>query len=1370
MGLSKLITCDEGLRYVPALCESKGVPPTAVKSVTGDTPIVLMENGKCVYTPIGDWIDAQLAKEPHNVQHFTERQMELLNLENEVYIPTTDEHGKVTWGAVTAITRHDPGTELYEIKTLGGRSVIVTESKSLLTWHPHLQQFKEVNTPDIKVGDFLPVTAELVDPPQVIQKAGGFSLNFDNGFFVGLYVANGDNFKDPGIATFAESWLQSHSLREFLCAFGNINQEYIPSIAFTAPKQFVAGLLSGYFSARGSIADNALSSDVSTQRLVEGIAMLCSRLGVFCEMHSSKIVVCGESASLLAKHLCLLPQQKQDELENLKCKDRNFQAHNNVVLDKITEINVIDTSKYPKVYDLTIPSTLNFGLANGLQVRDTSQTGYIQRKLVKAMEDCKVSYDMTVRNANGNIIQFLYGEDGMDAIKIESQPLYYIEMTPDKIEAEYLISARDDFESVLSRDALKALKAQSGWKERCFEHYKQLIADREFFIKRLFDGEQENMVLYPISFVRIINNVHALCKRFRTDGLLSDLLPTYVLDEIDKLHAEVFVSRNDKGTKMFEMLSRMYLSPKQMIFKFGLDKSSFDKIIDTVRMRFYDSIVHPSEMVGVVAAQSIGEPLSQTTLNSVEWNTELLLDVDGKLQRVRIGEFVDDIFGSLDNTKVEHHPNDTTLGWIQDKNVKILSCDKRGHITWKAVEAVTRHPVINKDGSNTLIKVTLKSGRQVTATKGHSFLKRINNEIVGVDGDTLTVNDYLPISTVLPVSSTCIELDANTGFSIGESLATQTVSGSTWEQVLKDTAGDIRLPAAWLAASDEFLANLIRGYFSVVSSTQQKELLEDLQQILTKLGVKSAITSGTLVVSEDDVHKFREISNSNTFATIKSEDVIPNVITEEFGDLTIRRREIDDYITKCTKESDRDIFKRLKEENVYYDKIVSIEEVPNKYPHAYDLTVEDTRTFNTYNGITQFDTFHLSGVSSASKAVRGVPRIEELTRVTKNVKAPSMVIFLRDPYRDDKAQCMEIKNKIETTTFKDIYKRSKIFYDPEDSNTTIESDAELTQLYREFQLSEECERSASPWLLRLELDKSKMLDMGLTMIDLHHALLSHFGNRVSCMFTDDNVADLVFRIKLYEDVSESSNDMLTDLKALESTILESVILKGINKLNKVELIKQDKLMYDEDTQTFQKAREWCLDTDGTNLIEVLGLPYVDATRTVSNDVNEVYKIFGIEAARQCLYNEIYSVIKDAEAHVNFRHLSLLVDTMTSKGTLMSIDRHGINKGDIGPLAKCSFEEVNDVLVKAGVFSELDRVNGVSANIMLGQIAPCGTGDTEILIDESKLQEPRAEPEVRGWDDEEFDLQKEEFCDIQNFRLDFALPDEDPKIQRKAKVA
>ena len=142
-----------------------------------------------------------------------------------------------------------------------------------------------------------------------------------------------------------------------------------------------------------------------------------------------------------------------------------------------------------------------------------------------------------------------------------------------------------------------------------------------------------------------------------------------------------------------------------------------------------------------------------------------------------------------------------------------------------------------------------------------------------------------------------------------------------------------------------------------------------------------------------------------------------------------------------------------------------------------------------------------------------------------------------------------------------------------------------------------------------------------------------------------------------------------------------------------------------------------MDTDGSNLIDIMANPNIDPYRTVTNDIYEIYAVLGIEAARNALNNEIMEVIK--ESSVNQRHLYLLTDIMTCKGSLMSIDRHGINRGDVGPLAKSSFEETTDMLIKASRFGVPDRINGVSANIMLGQMPPCGTGDSEILMDESE---------------------------------------------------
>jgi len=199
--------------------------------------------------------------------------------------------------------------------------------------------------------------------------------------------------------------------------------------------------------------------------------------------------------------------------------------------------------------------------------------------------------------------------------------------------------------------------------------------------------------------------------------------------------------------------------------------------------------------------------------------------------------------------------------------------------------------------------------------------------------------------------------------------------------------------------------------------------------------------------------------------------------------------------------------------------------------------------------------------------------------------------------------------------------------------------------------------------------------------------------------------------------------MITELKALEHSILNNIIVKGVRDIQKVSLREDSLNRYNPEKQFFEKRNDWYLETEGTNLIDVIRLNFVDPIHTISNDIHEVNSVLGIEATRQVLYNEIVDVL--GQDTVNYRHVALLVDTMTSRGSLVPIDRHGINQGDIGPLAKSSFEETTDRLVKAGIFGERDKINKVSANIMLGQIPPGGTGDGDLILEESHL--PAAAP-------------------------------------------
>jgi DNA-directed RNA polymerase II subunit RPB1 len=333
-------------------------------------------------------------------------------------------------------------------------------------------------------------------------------------------------------------------------------------------------------------------------------------------------------------------------------------------------------------------------------------------------------------------------------------------------------------------------------------------------------------------------------------------------------------------------------------------------------------------------------------------------------------------------------------------------------------------------------------------------------------------------------------------------------------------------------------------------------------------------------------------------------------------------------------------------------------------------------------------------------------------------------------------------NNIRIVTFKDIVDNVKIYFDPNDS---LKDDQDFID-FRKKMFDEPQTTNTSPWVLRFEFNKEHILKYNLDMNTIHAKLLDYYhDHNIKCTFNDDNAEKLVFRIKFNK--KDDNDDMLIDIKALEYSSMEKLIIKGTLRIEKVTLEKQDIQRYNPMKKEFDKYEEYVVYTEGTNFAEIMANPAVDAAIAYTNDINEVNDVLGIEAARQALFNEIQLVLESVT--VNYRHVALLVDVQTNKGYIMSIDRHGINRGDIGPLAKCSFEESTVKLIKAGIFAEYDKINGVSANIMLGQIVPAGTGDVCVIMDEAKLGNNN-----EGYDDE---LVMEEACGEDSFTFDFTIP-------------
>ncbi len=268
------------------------------------------------------------------------------------------------------------------------------------------------------------------------------------------------------------------------------------------------------------------------------------------------------------------------------------------------------------------------------------------------------------------------------------------------------------------------------------------------------------------------------------------------------------------------------------------------------------------------------------------------------------------------------------------------------------------------------------------------------------------------------------------------------------------------------------------------------------------------------------------------------------------------------------------------------------------------------------------------------------------------------------------------------------------------------------------------DESLSKWVLRVIFDKESMLNKNVVMTDVQEAIRKRCDteNEIQTIFSDDNSGNVVMRLKVRSDGGDSNN--LQFMKEWEKNIV-NITLRGIPLYNSydpsdidVGMFETNRVVYNEDG-SYSAMKEWTLDTMGINLVDIMAFEEVDQRRTLSNDFYETYEIFGILGVRNMLISEIDTILSGEG--VNYRHLTMLADTMTYKGHMMPISRHGINRSvDYGPIGKSSFEEMTDMLLKAGTFAEVDNMQGSSANVMMGQFVKAGTNAFDLKLDEEAL--------------------------------------------------
>lgn len=429
------------------------------------------------------------------------------------------------------------------------------------------------------------------------------------------------------------------------------------------------------------------------------------------------------------------------------------------------------------------------------------------------------------------------------------------------------------------------------------------------------------------------------------------------------------------------------------------------------------------------------------------------------------------------------------------------------------------------------------------------------------------------------------------------------------------------------------------------------------------------------------------------------------------------------------------------------------------------------------------NTFHNAGVASKANVTRGVPRIEEILSLSENPKNTSVTIYAKPDDETDKERVQDLIPYIEHTRLVEVVSSVEIRFDPNPNRTVVDEDDMTLRQYNEFEkMLTECHAeseggngdsgqeasmsSISKWVVRLEMDVKSMLDKRITMNDVNYAIKSAYGDMVSCVFSDYNADNLVFRIRLENIIkktglasgSSSSSSSGSDgglqlsglvgnskqasldqsdhiyvLKNFRDQLLNNIILRGVKGIGGIVMRKVPGVLRRVEGN-YVKNDIWVMDTMGTNLMQVLALESIDTTRTVSNDIQEIYRVLGIEAARVAIMNELVESFDDT--YINYHHLSVLCDRMTANERMISIFRHGINSDNIGPIAKASFEETPEMFLKAARHAEVDNLRGVSSNVMCGQEGYYGTSSFNVLLNLRSIQpvdSTQTPPEAHGDD-------------------------------------
>jgi len=417
------------------------------------------------------------------------------------------------------------------------------------------------------------------------------------------------------------------------------------------------------------------------------------------------------------------------------------------------------------------------------------------------------------------------------------------------------------------------------------------------------------------------------------------------------------------------------------------------------------------------------------------------------------------------------------------------------------------------------------------------------------------------------------------------------------------------------------------------------------------------------------------------------------------------------------------------------------------------------------------NTKHSAGIASKGTANMGVPRIKELFHYSKNITTPQMTIYFDEKYNMDRKAVNKIASYLKHLTIGELIDSAEIYYD-------TNGDDELSKLLRKddvknpfFINNQKTEVDTLPFVFRFKMNIEKLMDKETTLLDIKTKFITYWYRNFNIKTLKKKLKDIIVNIDKLA-ILDNSNDVIhirfkinnfnySLLTSFMKVVLDIVTLKGIDNINDIDMIQQMQVKFDKDGNK-QVNKEWVVISNGINMQTLKTLKGVDNIRTKVNDISTAYRLYGIEAARQIIINELLLTFNaGGGSGINNAHLTVLVDFMTHNGSIISIDRHGLNKLNTEPMCRASFEKTMEHFVNASIFNEIDELKSVSSRIMVGRVIKGGTGSFDLLLDTDKIKNSEYIEDETGGRTTFVSLDKEPlFEDLINYGLneiDFLIP-------------